>query len=123
LSSYEKSFLRAAKVLKKKYRRLDDDLKILTAALKGGEMPGDLVQGLGGKIAYKVRLPNRDAQRGTSGGYRVVYYLQTETVIRLIDIYSKSDRENMTADDIRTLIQEVEPDHDETPPNPDFPTP
>ncbi len=86
-------------------------------------MPGDLVQGLGGKIAYKVRLPNRDAQRGTSGGYRVVYYLQTETVIRLIDIYSKSDRENMTADDIRTLIQEVEPDHDETPPNPDFPTP
>jgi mRNA-degrading endonuclease RelE of RelBE toxin-antitoxin system len=56
-----------------------------------GGIPGDQIPDVGYSV-YKVRLSNRDAQRGKSGGYRVIYYLKTPQRIILIDIYSKSDQ-------------------------------
>ena len=55
--------------------------------LSSGETPGDRVQGVG-HVVYKVRVPNSDARRGTSGGYRVVYYVQTTDRVILVTIYS-----------------------------------
>jgi len=37
--------------------------------------------------SIKVRLRNSDAQRGKSGGYRVIYYLKTKAKIILVTIY------------------------------------
>jgi len=39
----------------------------------------------------KVRRKNSNIQKGKSGGYRVIYYVKTETSIILAMIYSKSD--------------------------------
>jgi mRNA-degrading endonuclease RelE of RelBE toxin-antitoxin system len=62
--------------------------------LKNGETPGDRLQDIENYIAYKVRLPNRDMQRGKSGGYRVIYYVRTADRIFLMRIYTKSEQEN-----------------------------
>jgi len=67
--------------------------------------PGDRVQGAGYTV-HKVRLPNSDAQRGTSGGYRVIYYIQTASGRLLVTIYSKADQSDIPDDDIRRIIEE-----------------
>jgi mRNA-degrading endonuclease RelE of RelBE toxin-antitoxin system len=59
---------------------------------------------------YKVRLPNRDAQRGKSGGYRVIYYIRTPKRIVLLTVYSKSDRSDTSADDIQAIIASLPDD-------------
>ena len=63
---------------------------------------------------FKVRIENSDARRGKSGGYRIIYYLKTEDHILLVTIYSKSDKPDVPATEIRELIKRVE---SETPEN------
>lgn len=55
---------------------------------------------------FKVRLRNTDAHRGKSGGYRVIYYLETEEQTVLLTIYSKSDQSDMPTDVIRRIIED-----------------
>ncbi len=50
-----------------------NDLNPVLIQLEAGETPGDRIQGLGSYRVYKARIRNSDAQRGKSGGYRVVY--------------------------------------------------
>jgi hypothetical protein len=47
-------------------------------------------------------------QRGKSGGFRVIYYLRTETHTFLLTIYIKTEREDISAEEILQLIAEVE---------------
>jgi hypothetical protein len=47
---------------------------------------------------------NSDARRGKSGGYRVIYYIQTSEAILLTNIYSKSDRANIGNEEIEDII-------------------
>lgn len=63
--NYSAAFLRQVKHLRKKYRRIQSDLQPLLDKLQAGATPGDQVQGTR-YTAYKVRLPNSDARRGTS---------------------------------------------------------
>lgn len=98
-------FVAALKRLKKRYPHVDAEVKPLIDALAKGETPGDQVQGTGYSV-YKVRLPNPDAQRGKSGGFRIIYYLKTLETILLIYIYSKTDRADLDADEIRRMIDE-----------------
>ncbi len=77
-----------------------------------GEIPGDQVQSTGYTV-YKVRLPNCDAQRGKSGGYRVIYYIQIPQHIILLTIYSKSERSDTGMDAIQNIISDVSDDADE----------
>lgn len=57
-------------------------------------------------IVYKVRLANRDASRGKSGGYRVIYYLPTDDLTLLLTIYSKTDQSDIVADEIRRILDD-----------------
>ncbi len=68
--------------------------------LEQGETPGDQLQGIGYTV-YKVRVKNSDAQRGKSGGYRVIYYVQTEEHITMLAMYSKSDQADIGAETLR----------------------
>jgi mRNA-degrading endonuclease RelE of RelBE toxin-antitoxin system len=55
---------------------------------------------------YKVRLKNSDINRGKSNGYRVITYLIDEdNEVRLITIYSKSERENILDFEIKEIIE------------------
>ena len=67
---------------------------------------------------FKVRVKNSDVQKGKSGGYRIIYYLKTEKQILLVTIYSKSDKPDITVDEVREIITRAEAEFN-TPPKPD----
>lgn len=74
---YADEFLRAARKLQKRYPHILDDSEALADHLEAGDKPGDRLQGFEDEV-YKVRVKNRDAQRGKSGGYRIMYYFETD---------------------------------------------
>jgi mRNA-degrading endonuclease RelE of RelBE toxin-antitoxin system len=98
------SFAQDTRRLKKKYRHLLKDLQPTIDQLANGETPGDQITGIGYSV-FKVRVKNSDAQRGKSGGYRVIYYLKTTTNVFLLTIYSKSEQDNVAAEDLRSIIE------------------
>jgi len=107
-------FARVIKRLRKKYAHIQDDLTPLITALQSGETLGDQIQGVGVPI-FKVRVPNRDSQSGKSGGYRVIYYLKTKTFVFLIDIYTKTERQDISAAEIKSLLDELRTEDDDNP--------
>ncbi|HEX2623240.1 MAG TPA: type II toxin-antitoxin system RelE/ParE family toxin [Phototrophicaceae bacterium] len=103
------AFRRALKRLRKKYPHIRDDLQPLIDKLISGEIPGDQIQATGYTV-YKVRLPNQDAGRGKSGGYRVIYYVYQADHLILLTIYTKSERSDIDADEIKGLIDSLPED-------------
>lgn len=93
--------------MSRKYRRIHHDITPVLEQLDIGKYPGDQISGMSYTL-YKVRAPNRDAQRGTSGGYRIIYYLQTEDDVLLVAIYSKTEQSDISVDEIRKIMQEEE---------------
>jgi len=67
-------------------------------------MPGDQITGIGATV-FKVRAANRDAQRGLSGGYRIIYYLQTQEDIVLLTIYSKTEQGDISPQELQAILQ------------------
>lgn len=58
---------------------------------------------------YKLKINNRDAQRGKSGGYRLIYLKKEENYfILLMIIYSKSDQEDLSNIQIKRLETDLE---------------
>lgn len=99
-------FLKQAKHLEKKYRHVQDAIRSVTERLKAGETLGDRVHGVT-YIVYKVRVQNTDAAKGKSGGYRVLYYIKTEERIILLTIYSKSEQNDISTDEIVQIIEQT----------------
>lgn len=99
-------FLKALKHLRRRYPRIAADLKTLTDQLETGETPGDRIQHVG-HIVYKVRLRNTDSQRGKRGGYRVIYYVKTQSRIFLLTIYAKTRLADIHVEEIRRIIDEM----------------
>jgi mRNA-degrading endonuclease RelE of RelBE toxin-antitoxin system len=104
--SFAPAFRQNIKRLRKRYPHIQQDIQPLIDQLGDGETPGDQVQSTGYTV-YKVRLPNRDAQRGKSGGYRVIYYIRTPKQVVLLTVYSKSDRSDTSPDDIQDIITDL----------------
>jgi hypothetical protein len=51
-------------------------------------------------------------QRGKSGGFRLLYWLKTvestqDFTIYLLFIYSKTDRSDITAEELKTLVEDL----------------
>jgi len=105
--SFSPFFLKGLKRLRKKYPRVSDDIRPVIEQIEQGETPGDQVQRVGYTV-YKVRVRNRDAQRGKSGGYRVVYYLQRGDSVLMVTVYSKSDVDDIPPEEIARMIDESE---------------
>ncbi|KAM3110861.1 type II toxin-antitoxin system RelE/ParE family toxin [Phormidesmis sp. 146-20] len=93
--------------LGKRYRRIRLDIQPIIDQLESGELPGDQIPGMNYTL-FKVRVKNSDVQRGKSGGYRIIYYLKTEVQILLVTIYSKSDKSDIAADEVREIITRAE---------------
>jgi mRNA-degrading endonuclease RelE of RelBE toxin-antitoxin system len=89
--------------LGKRYRSIRTDLQPLLDDIQSGNFMGDHLTNTGA-IVFKVRLKNSDIQKGKSGGYRVIYQLRDNTCVLLLVIYSKSDQEDVSADQIRAII-------------------
>jgi len=91
------------KALKKRYRNIQSDIKPIFEQLENGLVPGDQFSGIDAFVV-KVRVKNSDSKRGKSGGYRLIYWLASPTLIIMLDIYSKSDQENVTAHEVGQII-------------------
>ena len=101
------TFKRNIKTLGKKYRSIRRDIEPVIEQLQQGELPGDKITGVGDSI-FKLRIKNSDISKGKSGGYRLIYYCQTAMGIILLTIYTKSERVNITAEDIKQIISRSE---------------
>ena len=101
--NFTDKFKRNLRILAKKYRNIRRDIQPVIKKLESGELPGDIVPGVGYTI-FKLRIKNSNIQKGKSGGYRVIYYVKTKTQVILITIYSTSEHENIAASEIRDII-------------------
>ncbi|NEP37526.1 type II toxin-antitoxin system RelE/ParE family toxin [Moorena sp. SIO3B2] len=99
-------FQRKLRVLAKKYRQIKADIQPILEQLQMGSFLGDKISGLGSTV-MKVRIRNSDSQRGKSGGYRLIYLISSTESIILLDIYSKSDQQDIEVAEIRQIIKGV----------------
>lgn len=104
------TFNRNLRRLAKKYRNIKKDIQPIVQQLEQGELPGDQISGVGYPV-FKLRVRNSDIQKGKSGSYRLIYYAQLANQIILLTIYTKSDRVDIAANDIRQIIKHYEQDN------------
>lgn len=101
------TFNRNLRTLAKKYRSIRNDIQPIIEQLTRGELPGDQIAGVGYAV-FKLRVRNSDTQKGKSGGYRLIYYVQTARGIVLLTLYTKSEQVDIAAEDIQNIITEYE---------------
>ncbi len=101
------TFRKRTRRLRRRFPSIHLDLRPLFQRLRNDERPGDRIPGIGHTV-YKVRLPNRAAQRGKSSGFRVIYYAQFNDRVTLLTIYSKTDDTDISAAEIRQLALEAD---------------
>ena len=79
--------------------------------MEQGELLGDPYDGLGlpsNEDIYKLRIPNPDAGKGLSGGFRVIYYVVRDIqYIDLLVIYSKLEIDNIAQSEILKILNEI----------------
>lgn len=97
---YSDNFLKEAKKLSKKYKLLKIDLKQAVHEILDNQ---DLGVYLGCDL-YKKRVKNSSIPTGKSGGFRVIIYKQLEEKIILISIYSKTDKEVLSDEELSELV-------------------
>ncbi|NJK51963.1 MAG: type II toxin-antitoxin system RelE/ParE family toxin [Leptolyngbyaceae cyanobacterium SU_3_3] len=95
------------RTLAKKYRSIYQDVQSIIEELQNGNIVGDQIPKIGYAV-FKIRIRNMDIQKGKSGGYRLIYYLQTTTGIILLTIYPKSKQADIDADEIKAIIEQEE---------------
>ena len=100
-------FDRSLKKLVKKYPSMKDDFLALVEEIKGDPMKGTPIKyGL-----RKVRMSITSKGKGKSGGARVithpVVYALNESEVTLLQIYDKSECENITDKELRTLVEQI----------------
>lgn len=100
-------FKKDLKQLAKRYRSIREDLDPQIERLKSGELTGDPVVGFSHAV-FKLRIKNSDIKKGKSSGYRIIYYMKTDTSIVLITIYSKSDQADISNKVIENIINNFE---------------
>ncbi len=114
-------FKRDAKKLVKKYISLKQELAELQTQLMQNPRMGTLIH----EDTYKIRLAVKSKGKGKSGGLRIITYVfeielqvqedeqNQETTIFLVAIYDKSRTENISDNDLKMLIDEINLELDE----------
>ncbi|WP_231426559.1 type II toxin-antitoxin system RelE/ParE family toxin [Pedobacter sp. Leaf250] len=102
---YSATFIKKAKIYKKKYPLLVEDLyQLEEKLLENPEQGNDLGAGL-----YKIRLAVKSKGKGKSGGFRVITYLVSnlpdETVINMLTIYDKSEESSIDKKELQKIIK------------------
>jgi len=91
--------------LSKRFRNIRSDVQPIIEQLQQRSFVGDRIAGISEEyIVYKVRVRNSSIQKGKSAGYRLIYQVESPTSILLLTIYSKSDREDIRANEIRDIV-------------------
>ncbi|WEG18494.1 hypothetical protein PQ478_08430 [Alkalihalophilus pseudofirmus] len=94
--------------LLKKYPKMVDDYEELLADIEDNGNLGEDIQGVAndGNKVFKKRMKNSSANKGLSGGFRVIEYLVTsENTVYLLNIYSKNKQEDIPKKMLIRLIR------------------
>lgn len=98
------NFEKEAKKLIKKYRSLVREIEELISELSQNPIKGTPL----GKNCYKIRIAIKSKGRGKSGGGRVITYVVAVTdTVNLISIFDKSEKENISDEELTRLINEI----------------
>ena len=102
--NFTSDFERHFKRLSKKYKSLATDLSVLVELLANEPDHGVPL----GYNLFKIRLRVSSKGKGKSGGARVITFLiRQEKEIYLVAIYDKSEIDNLTKDQLRSLLKEA----------------
>lgn len=98
-----REFIRFNAFLKPALKLLGEKgIEQLQKELSDNPEAGALIRGGGGLRKYRVALPGR----GKSGGARLIYYYYvTGQQCYLFYLYPKNERENISADDVKTCAK------------------
>ncbi len=95
-------FKRDFKKLEKKHKRLGNDVRKVILELKENPRVGIALQ----YNCYKIRMANSSTSTGKSGGFRVIYYFINErNNLYLMNIYSKTQKENISENELLELLK------------------
>jgi len=84
----------------------DETLFMIQKELLENPLRGDVMKGTSG--ARKARMSDRASGKGKRGGFRYIYiYLQKAGRIYLLDIYSKSEKTDLTPKQAKELGEVV----------------
>ena len=97
---YSDNFLKEAKDLSKKFKKLKDDLK---GVVKEIEEKDDLGVSLGHDL-YKKRVSNSSIPTGKSGGFRIIIYKIVDEKIVFISIYSKTNTDTLSDNELKSIL-------------------
>ncbi|MEM6841786.1 MAG: type II toxin-antitoxin system RelE/ParE family toxin [Bacteroidota bacterium] len=103
--SFTPEFRRSIRRLARKYRNIRNDVQPIITKLTQGEIPGDQIQGIGHTV-FKVRVKNSDAQRGKSGGYRIILLFANFFGHYSNNDLLKAEQGDISAEQIRRIIGE-----------------
>ena len=97
-------FNRELKPLARKYRSLKNELLVLVAELKKEPTMGVPL----GRGFYKIRLSIASKGKGKSGGARIVTHVVVAgKKVYLLSIFDKSERDNITDEELKDALREV----------------
>ena len=100
-----RAFKRHLSALSKKYHHVRSDIQPAIETIQSGEFIGDRITGTE-YVVFKVRVRNRDIQKGKSSVYRLIYQVKTPRTVVLITIYSKLDQRDISSNQIRKIISD-----------------
>lgn len=102
---YTDRFKKDLKQLSKRFRLIRQDLDSLIESLYENPKSGTLL----GNDCYKIRLQNSSIPTGKSGGFRVItYYVVKNDRIYLMDIYSKTDQDSISDEEILEILKDIQ---------------
>lgn len=97
-------FEKNLKKLAKKYPSLKNEFIQLISSLKEDPEQGTAL----GKNCFKIRLAIASKGKGKSGGARVITNIViADTIVYLLAIYDKADKENLTDKELQELLDNV----------------
>jgi len=99
------TFEREVKKLAKKFSSLAEDLMKLKEELLVNPKQGVPL----GKDCYKIRIAIKSKGKGKRGGARVITRVKViNETIYLLTIFDKSEKENITDKELKSLLQEID---------------
>ena len=101
------SFDRSIKGLIKRFPHVKDDSRVAIGLLTKEPRSGDVIPNSSG--LRKLRIRNTDQVKGKSGGYRLIYHVRDfpSPTIYLLLLYSKSDKSDVTSQELKQLLNEL----------------
>ena len=109
--SYEaylaETFQKCIKILKKKYRKVKDDIGNVIQRLEEDASIGDPIPGWNKEI-WKIRVASSDIKKGKQSGFRLIYLWKAgEFKVYLLAVYFKGEKEEISKREIERLLKKL----------------